>query len=111
VRAEHGGNNRADDRKSRRGNSSRQEKHWHVVTTTNSRKGRDSSLLEQQPWQPPQQLKAQSCRRPSEMAGIAFMSEGAANQVDWRAAMVADRIAKTESLPESGSTFLAKREC
>jgi hypothetical protein len=47
----------------------------------------------------------------SKMAGIAFVSEGAANQEDWRAAMVADMVAKTESLPESGSTFLAKREC
>jgi hypothetical protein len=45
------------------------------------------------------------------MVGIASVSEGAANQVDWRSAMVADRIAKIESLPESGSTFLAKREC
>jgi hypothetical protein len=30
------------------------------------------------------------------MARIAFCSEGAANQVDWRAAMVADLVAKTE---------------
>jgi hypothetical protein len=48
---------------------------------------------------------------PSEMAGIAFVSEGATNQVDWRATMVADLIAKTEPPPGGGSTFLAKREC
>jgi hypothetical protein len=37
---------------------------------------------------------------PSEMAGIVFVSEGAANQVDWREGMVADLIAKIE--PPSG---------
>jgi hypothetical protein len=47
----------------------------------------------------------------NEMAGIAFISEGATNQVDWRAAMVADMIAKTEPPPGGRSTFLAKREC
>jgi hypothetical protein len=44
------------------------------------------------------------------MAGIASVSEGPTNQVDWRAAMVVDWIAKTESLLESGSTFLTKRD-
>jgi hypothetical protein len=52
-----------------------------------------------------------SKKGPSEMAGIAFVSEGATNQVDWRAAMVADLIAKTEPPPGGRSTFLAKREC
>jgi hypothetical protein len=52
-----------------------------------------------------------SKKAPSEMAGIAFVSEGAANQVDWRAAMVADPIAKTKPPPCGGSTFLTKREC
>jgi hypothetical protein len=45
------------------------------------------------------------------MEGIAFVSEGAANQVDWRAGMVADLIAKIEPPPGGRSTFLAKREC
>jgi len=48
---------------------------------------------------------------PSEMARIAFISEGAANRLDWRATMVADLIAKTETPPGGRSTFLAKREC
>jgi hypothetical protein len=48
---------------------------------------------------------------PSKMAGIDFVSEGATNQVDWRAAMVADLIAKIEPPPGGRSTFLAKREC
>jgi hypothetical protein len=47
----------------------------------------------------------------NEMAGIAFVSEGATNQVDWRVAMVADMIAKTEPPSGGRSTFLAKREC
>ena len=47
----------------------------------------------------------------SEMVGIAFVSEGATNQVDWRAVMVADVIMKIEPPPGGGSTFLAKREC
>jgi len=47
----------------------------------------------------------------SEMAGIAFFSKGAANQVDWRASMVADMIAKTKPPLGGRSTFLAKREC
>jgi hypothetical protein len=48
---------------------------------------------------------------PSEMAGIAFVSEGATNQVDWRATMVSDLTRKTEPPLGGGSTFLAKREC
>jgi hypothetical protein len=48
---------------------------------------------------------------PNEIAMIAFSPQGAANQVDWRVAMVADMIAKTEPLPGDGSTFLAKRKC
>jgi hypothetical protein len=48
---------------------------------------------------------------PSKMAGRASVSKGAANREDWRVALVADRIMKMESLPVSGSTFLAKREC
>ena len=47
----------------------------------------------------------------NKMARIDFCSEGAANQVDWRASMVADLIAKTEPIPGGRSTFLAKREC
>jgi hypothetical protein len=47
----------------------------------------------------------------SMMAGIAFVSEGATNQVDWRAGMVADLVAKIEPTPGGRSTFLAKREC
>jgi hypothetical protein len=39
------------------------------------------------------------------------MSEGATNQVDWRAGMVADLIEKIEPPPSGRSTFLAKREC
>jgi hypothetical protein len=52
-----------------------------------------------------------SKKGPNEMAGIAFCSEGAVDQVDWRATMVADMIAKTEPPLGGGSTFLAKREC
>jgi hypothetical protein len=48
---------------------------------------------------------------PSEMAGIAFVSEGAANQVNWRATMVSYLIRITESPLGGGSTFLTKREC
>jgi hypothetical protein len=47
----------------------------------------------------------------SEMEGIAFVSEGETNQVDWRATMVADLVAKTEPHPGGRSTFLTKREC
>ena len=47
----------------------------------------------------------------SEMAWIAFVSEGATNQVDWRATMVADLITKIEPPSSGRSTFLAKREC
>jgi hypothetical protein len=45
------------------------------------------------------------------MAGIASVSEGATNQVYWRAGMVADLVAKIEPTPGGRSTFLAKREC
>jgi hypothetical protein len=45
------------------------------------------------------------------MARIAFCSKGAANQVYWREAMVADLIVKIEPHPSGRSTFLAKREC
>jgi hypothetical protein len=48
---------------------------------------------------------------PSEMAKITFVSEGAANQVDWTTNMVADLIAKIEPPPGGRSTFLANREC
>ena len=48
---------------------------------------------------------------PSEMAGIAFVSEGAANQVNWRATMVSYLKRITESPLGGGSTFLTKREC
>jgi hypothetical protein len=47
----------------------------------------------------------------SEMAGITSVSEGAANQVDWRATMVVDLTMKIEPPPGGRSTFLAKREC
>jgi hypothetical protein len=47
----------------------------------------------------------------NEMAGIAFDSEGAVDQVDWRASMVADMVAKTKPPLGGGSTFLAKRKC
>jgi hypothetical protein len=58
-----------------------------------------------------QLVKKSSKMGPSEMAGIAFVSKGPTNHVDWRAAMVADLVAKTEPPPGGGSTFLAKREC
>jgi hypothetical protein len=45
------------------------------------------------------------------MAGITFVLEGVANQVDWRIAMVADLIEKTKPPPGGGITFLTKREC
>jgi hypothetical protein len=48
---------------------------------------------------------------PSEMVGIAFVSEGATNQVDWRATIVADLKGKKEPPLGGRSTFLAKREC
>jgi hypothetical protein len=48
---------------------------------------------------------------PSEMAGIAFVSEGAANQVNWRATMVSYLTRITDSPLGGGSTFLTKREC
>jgi hypothetical protein len=47
----------------------------------------------------------------SEMAGIAFVSEGATNQVDWRATVVANLKAKAEPPPSGRITFLTKREC
>jgi hypothetical protein len=47
----------------------------------------------------------------NEMARIAFGSEEAINQMDWRAATVADMVAKTEPPLGGRSTFLAKREC
>jgi hypothetical protein len=43
----------------------------------------------------------------SEMAGITSISEGEANQVDWRV----DMVAKIEPTPGGRNTFLAKREC
>lgn len=46
----------------------------------------------------------------SEMVGIARASEGVVDQEDWRVAMAADMVKKTEPLPGDGSTFLAKRE-
>jgi len=48
---------------------------------------------------------------PSKMAGIDFVSEGAANQVDWRGSMVENLIAKIEPPLGGRSTFLSKREC
>jgi hypothetical protein len=45
------------------------------------------------------------------MVWIAFVSEGAIDQVESRAAMVTDLVAKTKPLSGGGSTFLAKREC
>jgi hypothetical protein len=48
---------------------------------------------------------------PSEMAGIAFVSEGVANQVDCRATMVADLTTKTKPPPSGRSIFLTKRKC
>jgi hypothetical protein len=47
---------------------------------------------------------------PSEMTRIAFVLEGEANQVDWRARMVAYMIAKIEPPSSGRSTFLTKRE-
>jgi hypothetical protein len=49
-----------------------------------------------------------SKKGPKEMAGIAFASEGATNQVDWRAAMVANMITKKEPTPGGRSTLLPK---
>jgi hypothetical protein len=45
------------------------------------------------------------------MEGIASMSEGVSNEVDWRGGMIADLIAKIEPTPGGRNTFLAKREC
>jgi hypothetical protein len=45
----------------------------------------------------------------SEMAGLDFCSKGAADQVDWRATMVTDLVAKKEPPSSGGSTFLAMR--
>jgi hypothetical protein len=57
-------------------------------------------------------FKGKSSKKgPNEMVGIAFVSKRAANQVDWKASMVVDIIAKTEPLPGDGTTFLTKREC
>jgi hypothetical protein len=47
----------------------------------------------------------------SEMEGISFVSEGAAEQVDWRASMVANLKAKTEPPPGVGSSSLTMSEC
>jgi hypothetical protein len=51
--------------------------------------------------------------------GFASVTEGATNQVDWRAVVVADPVWETELLPEilpgdigvGENTSLAKREC
>jgi hypothetical protein len=57
-------------------------------------------------------IKGKSSKKgPSEMEGIVFISKGATNRVDWRAAMVADLIAKTEPPPDGRSSFFTKREC
>jgi hypothetical protein len=45
------------------------------------------------------------------MTGITYVSEGASNQVYWRAGMVAYMVVKIEKNPGWRSTFLAKREC
>jgi hypothetical protein len=47
----------------------------------------------------------------NQMVGIAFGSEGATDEVDWREIVVTDMIAKTEPPLGGRSTFLAKREC
>jgi len=47
----------------------------------------------------------------NEVAGIALCSEGATDQVNWRATLVADMIAKIEPPLGGGSTFVPKREC
>jgi hypothetical protein len=47
----------------------------------------------------------------SEMVGIASISKGASNQVDWRDSMVAYLVAETKLTRGGKSTFLAKREC
>jgi hypothetical protein len=39
------------------------------------------------------------------------MSKVVANQMDWRAGMVVDLVAKVEPTPGWRTTFLAKREC
>jgi hypothetical protein len=57
-------------------------------------------------------IKGKSSKQgPSEMAGIAFVSKRAMNQVDWRAGMIANLIAKIEPPPGGRSTFLTKEEC
>jgi hypothetical protein len=43
-------------------------------------------------------------------SALTFVSEGVANQVDWREAVVAYMIVKTEPPLGGGSTFLANRE-
>jgi hypothetical protein len=45
------------------------------------------------------------------VAWITFVSEGETNQVDWRASIVVDLVAKIEPTPRWRSTFLTKREC
>jgi hypothetical protein len=45
------------------------------------------------------------------MAGIAFMSEGATNQGDWKEDTAADLIANIEPPSGGRSIFLVKREC
>jgi hypothetical protein len=52
-----------------------------------------------------------SKKGPSDMAGITFVSEGATNQLDWKAGMVADLAMKTGPPLGGRSTFLPKREC
>ena len=45
------------------------------------------------------------------MVEIDYVSEGATNQVYWRAGMVADLVANIEPTLGGRSTFFAKREC
>jgi hypothetical protein len=45
------------------------------------------------------------------MARITCVSEGASNQVYYRAGMVANLVVKIESTPGGRSTFLTKRDC
>jgi hypothetical protein len=47
----------------------------------------------------------------SEMAGIAFVSEGANQSGGLERNHGSDLVAKTEPTPGGRSTFLAKREC
>jgi hypothetical protein len=78
------------------------EESWYKMTIQNAQEQEASKSM----------FKGKSSKKGrSKIARIAFISERAANQMDWRAAIVADLIAKTEPPLGGRSTFLTKREC